>query len=1174
MCRLRHVARDVIIYFLKILSQVCGSAGRIIGVSTASEVHGNEDPRLSFRMRTSLVLVLLTVALGPAPILAQRDAERDDLPPRTVPKTTPAATMLLTAESELTEATPRDRLRPLSYHRVHELALRAGQVIVVEVRSRDFDPYLRVEDGTGLVLGENDDISADDRNSRLVFATPADCKVRLIVTTYKGGRTGEYVVQARALAPTGPQQKIERTIGGATDNRREYSFRVPVRARRWYAFHVTSKDFRPQVLIEGSDGKRLGTGGTDRLIAHAMRDETWRVRVQAGNAGRGGAFILGLRVHADPGLGPATAREAQRLAAATLQKETFRLSQAGRQTEALDTAQRCLRLREELFPPSRFPHGHVELARALSNLGMMLLETGEHEKALAPVERALAMSEKLFPPARYPRGHYVLAAALSNLGSLYRDTGDAVRALPYFERSLKSLERLYPKSEYPRGHAAIALVHNNLALVQQSLGQHERALAHARSALDMRRRLHPVAAGQPVHPDVALSVLNLGAILIVAGRDDEARPLCAEAVAQLTVLYPNGHPNLARAHNNLGSIHERRGQYGEARVHLEKALALRRRLPAGHPDLAATLFNLAVSYLEEGRPEAARRYVDEAQSAHLDYARRMAGTAPEAQVLRLLAVLPASRDVYLSAASSDAADVYTRLWPSRALLTRTLRRRQQALRVMLNGNARARTTWEELRSVRMRLVRQALRPGNEAARNRELARLTERKEALERALAALLPELDRARTLDRLGPGDLAAALPAGCAFIDLLRRFDLRAGGRRSYVYTAFVVLPGRTIRRVELGEAVPIDTAIRTWRERIAKEADTPADAAKVGALVWAPLAGTLPARITSVYLAPDGELARLPWAALPGKAKGSLLLEDLALAIVPHGEFLLDRLTVTPNELPDKETVVALGGVDYGPARTGGYLSLPGTIAELRQLVALAGAREVSRLEKQRATWTALQAALPRARYAHLATHGYYDSKSLVEEQRRLQRQLKAGRSLIEGSLAGQGARSPLLYVGLALAGANDPKGDGIVTGEALAGLPLENLRLCVLSACESGLGDLGPVSGEPAQGLPRALHLAGCANVIASLWNVNDRATAALMSRFYHELWVTKRPPLDALRYAQLTLLRHPERIDDLADRGRPDFGKVVRLPVEPRPTPGAPRVATRRWAAFMLSGVGR
>jgi CHAT domain-containing protein len=91
----------------------------------------------------------------------------------------------------------------------------------------------------------------------------------------------------------------------------------------------------------------------------------------------------------------------------------------------------------------------------------------------------------------------------------------------------------------------------------------------------------------------------------------------------------------------------------------------------------------------------------------------------------------------------------------------------------------------------------------------------------------------------------------------------------------------------------------------------------------------------------------------------------------------------------------------------------------------------------------------------------------------------------------------------------------------------------------------------------------------------LWKVNDAATAALMAKFYHEMWVNNKPPIEALREAQLTIYRHPELIPALAgERGRPDLDKAVRLPSAAGINPAARRVDTKLWAAFVLSGVGR
>ncbi len=166
---------------------------------------------------------------------------------------------------------------------------------------------------------------------------------------------------------------------------------------------------------------------------------------------------------------------------------------------------------------------------------------------------------------------------------------------------------------------------------------------------------------------------------------------------------------------------------------------------------------------------------------------------------------------------------------------------------------------------------------------------------------------------------------------------------------------------------------------------------------------------------------------------------------------------------------------------------------------------------------------------------------------------------------------------------LAGANRPGSAdplthddrGILTAEAIAGLDLAGLVLVVLSACETGLGLGG--GGEGVFGLQRAFHLAVAQNVVASLWKVDDQATAALMTIFYDRLWKQGKPPIEALREAQLTLYRNPDLAGKLAAaRGTPDFDKYVQRP-ELSAVGGSstPRCApVRQWAAFVLSGAGR
>ena len=152
-------------------------------------------------------------------------------------------------------------------------------------------------------------------------------------------------------------------------------------------------------------------------------------------------------------------------------------------------------------------------------------------------------------------------------------------------------------------------------------------------------------------------------------------------------------------------------------------------------------------------------------------------------------------------------------------------------------------------------------------------------------------------------------------------------------------------------------------------------------------------------------------------------------------------------------------------------------------------------------------------------------------------------------------GNSQRAGLVFAGANLPGTRDR---GIITGEALIDRNLSGLELAVLSACETGLGEVA--GGEGVFGLQRAFHVAGTRDVIASLWKVPDTATAALMAVFYRHLWEEKLPPLLVLEQAQLTIYKHPERIAELAKSLRGPFKIVPSKPEDTLPPPTAGKTA--------------
>lgn len=368
----------------------------------------------------------------------------------------------------------------------------------------------------------------------------------------------------------------------------------------------------------------------------------------------------------------------------------------------------------------------------------------------------------------------------------------------------------------------------------------------------------------------------------------------------------------------------------------------------------------------------------------------------------------------------------------------------------------------------------------------------------------------------------------------------DALEDGSRDW-YVAFVVpASGDGPRLVDLGPAPLIDRAIARFRRGLAEGAtigpthrgftSVPASDdgwAQAGAVLRERLVDPLRAVLgtrTRLVLAPDGDVATLPFEALPDD-HGGYLIDTLDISYVSAGRDLL-RLASPPAIVSSAPLVLADPDFDLrlhssSPARArdaaeealhasgiARFDRLPGTREEAAAIGALLGVEplvgEAAREDQLREARSPL--------VLHIATHGFF-----------LPSPTDAA-SDDEGRLA-SAARNPLVRSGLALAGANgwlrgdtlpSDGDDGIVTGEDIVGLDLEGTALVVLSACETGLGDVVP--GEGVMGLRRAFAVAGARTLIFSLWKVPDVQTRMLMTHVYEAL-IAGKGRAEALRHAQ-------------------------------------------------------
>jgi CHAT domain-containing protein/tetratricopeptide (TPR) repeat protein len=860
---------------------------------------------------------------------------------------------------------------------------------------------------------------------------------------------------------------------------------------------------------------------------------------------------------------------------------------------------------------------HPDTATLHNNFGALLRGRGEFAAARREYEQALAVRRRHFGDDAPET-----ALVLNNLGNLLQGQGDRAAARPYLERALAIYER-----EPGPGRYRAAAVRINLGVLLNHLGDHAAARTHLEEALAVNRK----ALGKD-HPLTLAAVYNLAHVLRAQKQLGPARRCLEEVLAARRRTVGDNHPETANALFALAVCFLGQGEPGTALRHCQEGLAIRRAvLGDGHPDTAQGLLCVGFLYEFLGRDEEARSCLRESFARKLQLAEDAVAGLSEAEALAYVRATDSGRDALLTLMrhlpGDHAEEAYAAVWARRALVTRAvLARRDLAGRVPAAG-----PLWQELADTRARLARLTVappRPDQATQRRRRVAELTAGKERLERELAAASAAFRRRRQVERAGIADLGRRLPPGTAVLDLVRTrpFDLRLPGvgelrakglagalqllqdadRASDAhYEAFVLRGadrpgGYAVARVALGPAGPIDRAARRWREAFGTgEADRPGAPARRGQegpdralrrLVWEKVEPHL-SGCRAVVVVPDADLTRVPWAALPGKKPGTYLLEEYALATALHGQQLYELLTREP---PSGDRLLVVGGVDYdadaappprkapngaprvpppaGP-RPLRWPYLPGTLREARKLSALWDGPEAVLLSGAQANRAAVLRELPRARFAHLATHGYFADRQFRSA---FGWDAAGGPVPAEGApAAGWGAgateRNPLVLSGLVLAGANRaPAGDGgILTGEEVAGLDLSRAELVVLSACETGRGE--GAGGEGVFSLQRAFHLAGARNVVASLWQVDDEATAALMALFYHNLWRAKLPPLEALRQAQLTVYRHPERIPALARARGPDFDRVARRPAE---APAGARAPARLWAGFVLSGFGR
>ena len=775
------------------------------------------------------------------------------------------------------------------------------------------------------------------------------------------------------------------------------------------------------------------------------------------------------------------------------------------------------RARKEWQTPGELsPDDQGRLANLLNSLAAVSDKLGQWEKARDYYDQALAM---------FSEGDPNRAATLDNKGELYASFGDLKKARECYDQALS----IMPAEKFNVDIKAGILVHlGQLFYLQGDLTNAVAAFEQARELKLRPRRLADV-------------LTNLGIVLVAQKKPQDAMLAYNKALdIQLSQKDKRGEALTLQKRSETYNLLK---QHQQATDDLKRALVLWDLLkdPRGR---AATLNTLAQVEQDRGNIKDALDYSDEAISVvesqrttlssrelrasyfatqenyyelNIDLNMQLSKSGGDEPVVRAFATAEKARArVLLETLTESGVDQLDTSQTSQPGLA-TLIEQLAAVRKKLAAKAQART----------KFLSGNPNPAQLAALEKEIQTISEKYDSLETQIRS---QHRKFATLTRPQPATLKDSQQQ---LDDDTLLLEYALGNKRSYAW----VVSQNSIKSFELAPREQIEKVVWQLRETLTEDRkdknENPLQAqsrmqqqysnasSELSKLIIAPVASVLSAK--RLVIIPDGALQLIPFASLPVAGPESSLITDHEIIYFPSASILTLQRRELANRKPAAHAVAVLANPVFQPddervtearkkkseqdalaqstnqrrdiksaLRDVGVdqlTRLPYSNQEAAAIMNVAPKGEVlSKLGFEATRAAALSPELSKYKIIHFATHGILDLQ-----------------------------HPELSAIVLSLVDKNGAPLDGYLFLHDIYNLNLP-AELVVLSACQTGIGK--QVKGEGLIALTRGFMYAGAARLVASLWKVDDAATAALMKEFYKEMFVNSKKPAAALQAAQI------------------------------------------------------
>ncbi len=780
----------------------------------------------------------------------------------------------------------------------------------------------------------------------------------------------------------------------------------------------------------------------------------------------------------------------------------------------------------------------------LSNYGLMYQAAGRYEKAEEFSLKALASREK--NAGTNPDAY---AASLNNLAVLYKETGKYDESEKLFEKAIQYQE----KTDDGKKSDAYPILLNNQAVLYQTLGRFNDAEPILKNALSLAEKNMGEKSSNYVRlmvnqaflykdmkrndeaeqillkaikikerqlstksPDYANLLNNIAALYIQTGKDDKVEDYLKKSSVIYKDKFGDNHPSYADAISNLGNYYRIKGKLNDAEPLLQKVINIRKeKFGETHPKYIDGLESMALLKWQQKKPTDAASFFKQVLDKELKLVQSFFPSMSESEKEKFWDKLfPKFQKFYAFAVENykeNAAllgDMYTYQLSTKALL---LSASSKIKSQILAGNdadlKKKYKTWLDGKENLSKIYTYSKEELQEEGINRD---------SLEKAVNTLEKDLSKSTLFqsgyqqETITYKSIQTKLKLDEAAIEIIRFPKFNITVQDDVNYAALVLTkdkPEPQLALIENGKELD-KKYYAYYKNAITKKQEDKISYDQY----WAKIDKLLAAKKT-IYLSCDGIYNQINVNTLQIPGNATYVLDSKNIVIVTNTKDILQK------SLPNmKPKAILIGFPDYGAG--GSIAALPGTKVEMTGIntVLLAKGYKTQLFLQKNASETNVK-SISNPKVLHIATHGFFlkDVDDVGDEK-------------VFGIEPDKAKENPLLRAGLLLTGAEatvnnidtkevKSKDNGILSAYEAMNLTLDQTDLVVLSACETGLGDIK--NGEGVYGLQRAFKVAGAKALLMSLWKVNDEATQQLMTSFYKN-WTVTGNKIRAFKTAQLEL----------------------------------------------------